>query len=44
MSLSSSMPRSNRVWLVALVLALGLWVGGVPQAVGQGTKGRDKVE
>src|SRR5256885_702458 len=38
------MLRSNRVWLVALILALGLWVGCVPQAAGQGTKGRDKVE
>ena len=44
MSLSSSIPRSNRVWVVVLVLAIGLWVGAVPQAVGQSTKGRDKVE
>src|SRR5438105_4684095 len=44
MSLSSSIPRSNRLWLVALILAIGLWVGYVPQAAGQGTKGRDKVE
>src|SRR2546425_13159891 len=44
MPLSSSIPRSNRVWMVVLVLAIGLWMGGVPQATGQGTKGRDKVE
>ena len=41
MPLSSSTPRSNWGWLVALVLILGLWVGYVPQAAGQGTKERD---
>src|SRR5262249_62026858 len=44
MPLSSSTPRSNWGWLVALVLILGLWVGCVPPAAGQGTKERDKVE
>jgi len=44
MSLSSSMPRAKWVWIVTLVLAVGLWVGGIPQAAGQGTRGRDKIE
>ena len=44
MPLSSSTPRSNWGWLVALVLILGLWACCVPQVAGQGTKERDKVE